>query len=122
MQIAVLIVVIVNLGVLALLGRRMLVLDSKQRALRIELAQLGPAEAMPAPLDKAFLAGRKRMLTVEILNPLELATLYNRLAGVAGAVAPNAVRAVVYEQAAKITRDQLAKQSVEADVQVHVAD
>ena len=122
MQIAVLVVVIVNLVVLALLARRLLALDSRQRALGIELAQLGPTEALPAPLDKAFLAGRKRMLTVEILNPLELATLHNRLAGLAGAVAPAAVRSIVYDQAAKITREQLAKQHVEADVQVHVAD
>lgn len=122
MQIAALVLVIVNVVLLAVLARKLLALDSAHKALRIELAQLTPAEALAPPLEKAFAAGRKRLLTVEILNPLELATAHNRLAGVAGAVAPGAVRAIVYEQAAKITKEQLAKQQVEADVRVYVAD
>ena len=122
MQIAALVIVIVNLVLLGLLARRLLALDSAQKALRIELAQLTPPEALPPALETAFAAGRKRLLTVEILNPLELATAHNKLAGIAGSIAPAAVRALVYEQAAKVTKDQLAKQQVEADVRVYVAD
>jgi len=36
-------------------------------------------------------------------------------------VAPSAVRAIVYEQAAEITRTRLAEHGVAADVQIHVA-
>jgi hypothetical protein len=121
-QIAALVLVLVNLVLLGVLARKLLALDSAQKALRIELAQLTPTEALPPQLEKAFAAGRKRLLTVEILNPLELAAAHNRLAGIASGVAPAAVRAIVYEQAAKITKEQLAKQQVEADVRVYVAD
>jgi hypothetical protein len=121
-QIAALVIVILNLVLLGLLARKLLVLDSAQRALRIELAQLTPADALPPTLDRAFAAGRNRLITVEILNPLELAGAHSRLAGLAGSVAPGPVRALVYEQAAKIAKVELAKQNVEADVQVYVAD
>jgi hypothetical protein len=122
MLIAALVIVVVNVVLLGLLARKLLVLDSAQKALRIELAQLTPGDALPPALDKAFAAGRKRLLTVEILNPLQLATAHTKLAGLAGGIAPAAVRALVYDQAAKITKQELAKQQVEADVQVYVAD
>lgn len=121
MQIAVLVIVLLDVAVVALLAWRLRILDAKERALRTEFAELSPGRPLPPPLEQAFLAGRQRVLTVEILNPLELARAQHKLAGVAGALAPAAVRAIVYDQAAKITREQLAKQGVAADVQVHVA-
>jgi hypothetical protein len=121
-EIAALVLVLINLVLLAWLARKLLALDSLQKAMRIELAQLTPNEALPPQLEKTFAAGRKRLLTVEILNPLELATAHNRLANIAGGIAPAAVRAIVYDQAAKITKEELAKQRVDADVRVYVAD
>jgi hypothetical protein len=122
MQVAALVIVLVNVVLLGLLARKLLALDSAQKALRIELSQLTATEALAPTLEKAFASGRKRLLTVEILNPLELASAHNKLAGLASGIAPAAVRALVYEQAAKITQQELAKQQVEADVQVYVAD
>jgi hypothetical protein len=116
------VIVLVNVVLLGLLARKLLALDSAQKALRIELSQLTATEALAPTLEKAFASGRKRLLTVEILNPLELASAHNKLAGLASGIAPAAVRALVYEQAAKITQQELAKQQVEADVQVYVAD
>jgi hypothetical protein len=121
-QVLVLVVVLLDVAIVGLLMWRLRILDAKERALRAEFAQLTPAAALPAPLEVAFRAGRQRFLTVEILNPLELARAQNKLAGIAGAVAPSAVRALVYDQVAKITRAQLAERGVAADVQVHVAD
>jgi hypothetical protein len=120
-QVAVLVIVLLDAAVVALLVWRLHILDAKERALRAEFAELTPAAALPPPLEEAFRAGRERVLTVEILNPLELARAQHRLAGPAGAVAPSAVRAMVYEQAARITRAQLAERGVAADVQIHVA-
>ncbi|MGN6608756.1 MAG: hypothetical protein ACTHMS_17325 [Jatrophihabitans sp.] len=120
MAVATLVLVLVDIAVLALLARKLLGLDKEQRALRAELAELSPVDSLPPALEKAFAGGRKRLLTVEILNPLELATAQHKLAGVAGSFAPATVRSIVYDQAAKITREQLAKHQVQADVQVHV--
>jgi hypothetical protein len=120
-QVVVLVVVLLDVAVVGLLVWRLRILDAKERALRADFAHLTPAAALPPPLEVAFQSGRQRFLTVEILNPLELARAQHKLAGVAGAVAPSAVRALVYEQAAKITRTQLAERGVAADVQIHVA-
>ena len=122
MDIAALILVLVDIAALALIGRTLIQLDKEHRALRSELAELSPVESMPPALEKSFGGGRKRLLVVEILNPLELATAQHKLAGVAGSFAPATVRSIVYDQAAKITREQLAQHNVQADVQVHVAD
>ena len=122
MDVAVLVLVLVDIAALALIGRKLLALDKEQRALRTELAELSPVESMPPTLERSFAGGRKRVLVVEILNPLELATARHKLAGVAGSFAPETVRSIVYDQAARITREQLGHHQVEADVQVHVAD
>jgi hypothetical protein len=120
-QSAVLVVVLLDAAVVALLIWRLRMLDARERALRAEFTLLTPSPALPLPLEEAFRAGRQRFLTVEILNPLELARAQHRLGGVAGAVAPSAIRGIVYDQAAKITRSQLAARGVAADVQIHVA-
>lgn len=122
MDVAVLILVLVDIVVLAVVGRKLLALDREQRALRAELAELSPVESMPVPLERSFAGGRKRVLVVDILNPLELATAQHKLAGLAGSFVPDTVRSIVYDQAAKITRDKLAEHQVEADVQVQVTD
>jgi hypothetical protein len=122
MDVAVLILVLVDIVVLAVVGRKLLALDREQRALRAELAELSPVESMPVPLERSFGGGRKRVLVVDILNPLELATAQHKMAGLAGSFAPDTVRSIVYDQAAKITREKLAEHQVEADVQVHVTD
>ena len=116
-----LVVVLLDAAIVALLAWRLHILDARERALRAELAELTPTTPLPPVAEQAFRAGRQRFMTVEILNPLELARAQNKFAGVAGAVAPSAVRAIVYEQAAKITRTRLAEHGVAADVQIHVA-
>lgn len=121
MQIALLVVVLLALAVLAYLLGRLRSLGVRERALRAELAALDPTAVLPPALERAFTSGSGRVLTVEILNALELAQARHKLAGVAGAVAPDVVRGIVYEQAARITREQLATHGVAADVRVHSA-
>jgi hypothetical protein len=111
-----------NLVALVALVRVIRALGAREKAVQARVAELGPVAPMGMNLERAFVAGRKRLLVVEILNPLELAAEKHRLAEVAGGLAPAAVRKMVYEVAAKITKEQLEKQGVHATVEIHVAD
>ena len=63
--------------------------------------------------------GTRRIISVEILNPIELAATRGRVVGIAGSFAPGITRRVVYEQAVKTLRRQLIDQHVVADVRLH---
>jgi hypothetical protein len=64
----------------------------------------------------------RRVITIEILNPIELAGSRGRWAGIAGSLAPGLTNRVVYDQAIKLVRTQLADHDVVADVRLHVFD
>jgi hypothetical protein len=73
-------------------------------------------EAMRPPVSSS---GTRRVITVEILNPIELAGTRGRLAGIAGSFAPGITRRLVYDQAIRTLRQQLVEQRVVADVRMH---
>jgi YD repeat-containing protein len=62
----------------------------------------------------------RRVITIEILNAIELAGTRGRLVGIAGSLAPGITRRLVYDQAMKLVRRQLADERVVADVRLHV--
>jgi hypothetical protein len=62
----------------------------------------------------------RRVITIEILNVIELAGSRGRLAGIAGTLAPRITHRVVYDQAMKLVRRQLEDERVVADVRLHV--
>jgi hypothetical protein len=62
----------------------------------------------------------RRVITIEILNPVELAATRGRWIGIAGSFAPAITRRLVYDQALKMVRRQLAAERVVADVRLHV--
>ena len=61
----------------------------------------------------------RQLISIEILNPIELAGARGRVLGIAGSFAPGFTRRLVYDQTAKILRTELAARSVVADVHVH---
>ena len=63
--------------------------------------------------------GTRRVISVEILNPIELAATRGRVVGLAGSLAPGLVRRVVHEQAIRTLRQQLVEQHVAAEVRLH---
>jgi hypothetical protein len=69
--------------------------------------------------QRAAMGGARRIISVEILNPIELAGTRGRVIGIAGSLAPGLTRRVVYDQAMKTLRRQLAEQRVVADVRLH---
>lgn len=70
--------------------------------------------------EVAPLRGPRRLISVEILNPIELASARGRMLAVAGSLAPSLVRHLVYERTIKELRQQLLAQQVAADVRLHV--
>jgi hypothetical protein len=64
----------------------------------------------------------RRVITIEILNPIEVAGSRGWWAGIAGSLAPGLTNRVVYDQAIKLVRGQLSDHAVVADVRLHVYD
>jgi hypothetical protein len=61
----------------------------------------------------------RQFISVEILNPIELAATRGRVLGLAGTFAPSFTRRLVYDQTVRTLRRQLAEHQVVADVHVH---
>ena len=93
----------------------------KTRELEARLAALVPGPPMPPDLVATFGSGQRRILAVEILNPIELATIQVKAAGLLGAMRPSLLTKVVYDQASKQVVDRLEQEGVLADVRVHAA-
>jgi hypothetical protein len=87
--------------------------------------QPGPDPALTPPLSATLrpsssASGIRRLITVEVLNPIELAGTRGRLAGIAGSLAPGLTRRLVHDQVLKSLRRQLAEERVVADVRLLV--
>lgn len=83
-----------------------------------------PSAAAAAALDRSpqppgVVSGTRRMISIEILNPIELAGTKGRIAGIAGSLVPGLTRRIVYDQTLKILKQQLVDQQVVADVRLH---
>jgi hypothetical protein len=77
-------------------------------------------EVFEAPRPAGMRGSDRRLITVELLNPMELAVARGgRIASLAGTVAPGWTRRLVYEQTLRILRRELHEQDVLADVRLH---
>jgi hypothetical protein len=109
----VIVLVVTNLCTLALLVRwRLRPVDHPQPDDLV-------AKAIEAARPPTSTSSTRRVITVEILNPLELAGTRGRLAGIAGSFAPGITRRIVYDQAIRNLRQQLVAERVVADVRLH---
>jgi hypothetical protein len=73
-----------------------------------------------APRPPGVTGRNRRLITIEILNPMELATTRGgRMAGLAGTFAPGLMRRIVYDQTLKTLRRELEDKAVHADVRLH---
>ena len=61
----------------------------------------------------------RRFISVEILNPIELAASRGRMLGLAGTLAPGLTRRLVHDQIVKQMRELFTEHGVVADVHVH---
>ncbi|MFT4264225.1 MAG: hypothetical protein QM572_12635 [Nocardioides sp.] len=103
----------------ALLTRQVRSLRASVAALHEEVeAQAGAPPAVPVTLD----IGPRRVITIEILNPLELAASQSRAARLLGGLTPTVITRIVYDQASKQIMETLEDEGVAAEVRVRVGD
>jgi hypothetical protein len=108
-------------GVCGLLLWQLNGLKVRAAALADQVAALEPAPPLPADLEALLGNGSRRLLVVEVLNPLDVALSRNKAAGVVAAMAPERLRKIVLEQAAREMVAEMAAEGLEAEVRVHAA-
>src|SRR4051794_3454683 len=96
--------VVTNLAALAVIGR--LLFRPAAAAPDARLAEAIDRVSGPAG------SGTRRIITMEILNAVDLAASRNRMAGIAGALAPGLLRRVVIDQACKQMKRDLRAEGV----------
>lgn len=94
------------------------------QALEMRIADLAAeldtiADAPPAPPVPAVPS--RPIITIEILNPLELASSQVRAASLVGSWKPETITKIVYNEAVKQISAQLAEEGVVAEVLIHAA-
>lgn len=122
MTVVLLLLLVLNAALLAWLVRRFLVLQQEARLLRTKLEEIAMVPFdRPADLQQVLGSGDRRVLVMEILNPLQLAAQQSWFADKLGSLAPPLIRKLVYEETAKIMRTELQKYGVEGQLEVHRA-
>ena len=76
-------------------------------------------EVFSAPRPAGVTGRSRRLITIEVLNPIELVGTRGRVMGLAGSLAPGIARRLVYDQILKTLRRELADKHVVADVRMH---
>lgn len=115
---AALIVAACGLTAYVLMRRQAQALQMRVSDLAAELDTI--ADAPPAPAIPVVPA--RPIITIEILNPLELASSQVRAAALVGSWRPDMITKIVYEEAVKQIAAQLAEEGVVAEVLIHAAD
>ena len=92
------------------LRSRLAILEAQSSALA---GQLG---ATPVPMRDT--SGKPMFLTIEILNPVELARKESWFAGAFASLTPTLLKRIVYARTLTIMQDQLLQFDVKADVQL----
>lgn len=62
------------------------------------------------------------LISIEILNPIALASTESSFAGPIGSIAPGLIRKLVYQRTIAMLREELLKHGVQAQVQTHGLD
>lgn len=106
----VLVLVVTNVVTLALL----------MRARRPAPVPDDAVEVFEAPRPSSVSDRQRRLITIEVLNPLELASSRGgRIAGLAGSIVPGLTRRIVYDKVFSTLREELERMAVHADVRLH---
>lgn len=119
MLLTAIILLAINLLLLCWLAVRQFHAQRALRTLRMDTQELAPLHAELGPqLRKELAEARSRVLSVEILNPLEVAAKESWVAGQFGALAPALIQREVYRQARDILEAQLREYGIEPRVRL----
>lgn len=77
------------------------------------------SRALPPDLVEALGTGGRRVITIELLNPFELASRSTWFARPLSAVTPDLLRGMVYQRAVTMFRQRSTEFGVEADIRLH---
>lgn len=120
MLIAAVILLSINLVLLAWLVIGSLRNASRIRRLRADAEALKPLHAELGPeLRQQLESARSRVISIEILNPLQVAAKQSWLAGQFGALAPSLIQREVYRQTREILESQLREYGIEPRVRIY---
>jgi hypothetical protein len=109
--------VLLTAYVLAL--RRITSLQQALLQLQQDRASLASAWQEAGADAQRLLPAGTALLSIEILNPTQLAARESRFAGVLGQVTPTLLRKIVYERMRDQLRQDLPQHGVEADIRLH---
>lgn len=102
-----------------LLWRRAKRLQIAMDELQAFIAYIDPdGAALPANIAHVLGRGKRRVLCVEILNPVELATERSKFAGPVAGIAPEYINQQVYQQTRDILLEKLQAFGVQAEVTI----
>lgn len=97
------------------LGKR---LHAMEQAL---LALQGERASFPADFRKLLSGGQTELISIQLLNPMELAAQQSKLASALSNLTPSLIRRIVHNEAIKITRRELERHGAKAQVRLHGA-
>lgn len=116
------VMLVTNLVLAVLLAALLLRLWQLLRGLQARVQQLAPnLSSDPARQFELTSAARPSLISIEILNPMELAAKQSWVAGALGSITPALVRRLVYQRASQIVREELKDYGVVAEVRQHHA-
>jgi len=85
----------------------------------LESAEREQSAIAVAPPPPSAPPAHDQLITVELLEPLALASAHSKAAGLVGSLRPAMVTRLVYDEAAKQIAAQLEEQGVAAEVRIH---
>lgn len=121
MSLAILILLVVDLVIVAAVVLFAVRIRRRTGELATALAGAANLAADQLDADSQAIAGRDRLITIEILNPIELAASQSKYSGLASSVAPDLIRRIVYQKVAEGLAEGLAEQGADAKVAIRVA-
>lgn len=97
------------------LSKRLLMIEQALQALQSERG------SFPADFRKLLSSDSCELISIQLLNPMELAAQQSKLASALGSLTPSLIRRIVHNEAIKITRKELERHGAKAQVRYHGA-
>ena len=120
MTILISLLLLLTLAVLVFLFGRLRAQSTLLRKLQNEQAALASAwSSRPVNLHDIPGSRLDPVITIKILNPVELAAKESKFAGTINNFAPDVIKQIVYKRTTDILREELTTKGVQVEIKVH---